>query len=340
MPNKNILITGATGAIGLEILRQLKALNRLQGISVFARKSRRNQRLLKPFASLVHFYFGDIRNYEDVREACKDQDIIMHLAAVIPTVEENTKFAREVNLGGTENLVAAIKEVAPNAFLIFSSSIAVYGDRIKSPNIFVSDTLDEDQHDQYAVAKIQAERLIQSSGLDWSILRLTAIMGIGNHKLSPLMFEMPLETKMEIATVRDTGRAFVHAIDQTSRLKHQIFNLGGGEKSRIIYYEFLSQAFACFGLGGVSFPEYAFARQNFHCGYYMDGDALEEILHFRKDDIASYFVRFKASVPVLQRYLTIPFTRFIKWYLLRMSKPYRAYKKGDRAKINFYFGPN
>ena len=163
-------------------------------------------------------------------------------------------------------------------------------------------------------------------------------MGIGNHKISGIMFDVPLETPFEIATVRDTARAFVQSIDHREKLTGRIFNLGGGETCRLTYFDFLSRAFNAFGLGKINFPNYAFAKQNFHCGHYIDGDDLEAIIHFRSDDIESYFKRFDASVPRVQRFFTLPFAGIIKWFLLKLSSPYKAYKNGDQEKINFFFG--
>lgn len=334
-----ILITGATGAIGLEILHQLYQMNALENITVLARGSGKNRKKLKPYRDKIHIVYGDVTDPSSVKEAVNGQDIIFHLAALIPTVEdEDHDLVKRVNINGTKNVVEAMHAVVPNAFLVFSSSVATYGDRLKNPMIKVEDELKGPEHDHYAYTKVEAEKLIRNSGLNWCIYRLSAIMGIGNHKVSTMMFDMPLETPMEFATVKDTARAFINTTDHLEEVKHRTFNLSGGIECRIVYQEFISRAFNHFGLGKVSFPEYAFAKQNFHCGYFLDCDELEEILHFRSDNVESYFTEFKQSVPVVQRYATIPFSWVVKKYLLTLSKPYKAYKKKDDDKINFYFG--
>ena len=283
--------------------------------------------------------YGDITNRKSVQKAVQNQDIVIHLAAIIPTVENNDDaFVQGVNVDGTENIVRSMEAECPNALLLFSSSVAIYGDRIKDPDIRISDPPKGLDHDNYSKTKVEAEAIITSSKLNWSIFRLTAIMGIGNHKMSGIMFDVPLATPMEIATVRDTARAFVNAIDHTEALTRKVFNLGGGAACRITYFDFMSKAFNAFGLGEVNFPTYAFATQNFHCGHFVDGDELEAILHFRSDDIASYFKRFDASVPKLQRLATLPFKGIVKWFLLQLSAPYKAYKKGNQEKIKFFFG--
>ncbi len=336
---KKILLTGATGAIGSEVLRQLHATNKSYTLTVLVRDSQHTKRVLRPYSDTINVIYGDITNRDSVTKAVQDQDIVIHLAAIIPTVEnDNEALVHNVNVGGTENIVRCMEIECPNALLLFSSSIAIYGDRIKNPDIRISDTPKGLEHDTYAKTKVEAETIITSSKLNWSIFRLTAIMGIGNHKLSGMMFHVPLETPFEICTVRDTARAFVHAIDQTEALTGKVFNLGGGASCRITYFDFLSNAFKAFGLGKVNFPKYAFATQNFHCGHYLDGDELEALLHFRSDDIASYFKRFDASVPGAQRFFTLPFRGPVKWFLLQLSEPYKAYKKRNQERIKFFFG--
>ena len=337
--NHRILITGATGAIGQEILRQMNTLGLLNNVTVLVRSSKKNQKKLRPYSDKINIVYGDITDNNAMLTACKNKDIIIHLAAIIPTVsDEDDALIQKINVQGTRNLITVLESVSPNAFLLYSSSIAVYGDRLKNPLITIKDTLDLNQQDFYGQSKINAEAIIQKSNLKWSIFRLTAIMGVGSHKLSGLMFEMPLNTPMEIATLQDTARAFIHALDKIHLLQNRIFNLSGGEDSRILYFDFLSKAFKIFGLGNVDFPEFAFARQNFHCGYYDDNLLLDEILQFRQENIRTYFDQLNLSVSTIQKISTRPFAGFIKRYLLSLSKPYKAYKEGNEAQIKYYFG--
>ncbi|MCR9172489.1 MAG: NAD(P)-dependent oxidoreductase [bacterium] len=334
-----ILLTGATGAIGTEFLKQMKEANRLGEVAVLVRQSKRNKKKLRKFFGLRKVYHGDLHDNAVLNEAVKGTSLVIHLAAIIPTVEsKNEDLLMRVNVEGTKNLVEAMEAHAPESMLLFSSSVAIYGDRIKNPNIKIGDPLLGADYDLYSRTKVAAEKIIQNSRINWSIYRMSAIMGVGNHKMSGIMFYVPLETPMEITTVRDTARALVNTIDHTEKVNHQIFNLGGGEACRITYKEFMTRAFEAFGLGKVDFPEYAFAKQNFHCGYYMDGDILEDMLHFRSDTIDSYFERFRAAVPTLQRWITRPFAGVLKWYLTRLSDPLKAYKNGNKEEIDYYFG--
>lgn len=334
---KRILITGVTGTVGYEILKQLK--DSLHEITIFDLDTKQNRQKLKPFTENMRIVFGDIADKKQIGSACKNQDLVIHLAAIIPPLaDEKPGLAHRVNVEGTKNLLLGLKRHSPKAFLLFASSISVYGDRLNTPGILVGDPLQPSDGDYYAQTKIETEELIKETLSHWSIFRLSAIMGVKNHKISPLMFHQPLATKMEICTPADTARAFVHAIENLKALNTKTFNLGGGENCRIEYRHFLSRAFELYGLGKVNFPKNAFARRNFHCGYYMDGDELETILHFRQDTLESYFSKIKKAIPVIQRFLTRMVSPLIKYHLTRLSDPLKAIHTSDLPLIFRYFG--
>ena len=265
--------------MGYEAVKQLAALKNCYNTTVFDLKTKQSEKLLSPFQDDINIVYGDITNKQNVCKAVQNTNVVIHLAALIPPVaDEKPDLAEKINVGGTRNLIECLEEYATQAFFMYSSSISIYGDRIENPWISVGDPLKPSVGDEYAKTKIKCEQLIQQSKLNWTIFRLAAIMG--KHKISKLMFHMPLNTPMEIATTADTARAFVSGIEKKTELSKQIFNLGGGSQCRILYKDFLQKAFEINGLGKLDFPEGTFAKQNFHCGYYMDGDDLIYYPHF------------------------------------------------------------
>lgn len=332
---KKILLTGASGTVGFEVLKQLIEKNEYE-IIVFDIE---NDSSKKKFASLPQKFktiFGDISKISDIETLPKDLDYVIHLAAIIPPLaDENIQLAEKVNFIGSQNLIHYLERNSPNAFFIYSSSISVYGDRLKTPYIKVGDSLIPSEGDHYAKTKIKTEEILQKSALDWTIFRLAAIMG--NHKISKLMFHMPLDTAMEICTPQDTARAFVNAITKRKDLSKKIFNLGGGSSCRTSYKEFLSRSFRIFGLGDLDFPTKAFAEKNFHCGYYEDGDDLENIVHFRRDSLEDYFNDVESKINPITRFFTKLINPFIKKYLLKQSEPYHAFQNNNTQLIKRFF---
>ncbi len=336
MEKANILLTGASGTVGYEVLKQLIQKKDQFNICVFDLNNRKNRQLLSPFKNRVEIVYGDLSKPEQIEKVCNNKDFVIHLAAIIPPLaDEFPELAYKVNALGTENLIRNLEAHSPNAFFVYSSSISVYGDRLKTPFIKVGDPLCASEGDEYAKTKLLAEEIIQNSNLNWSIFRLTAIMG--NHKMTKLMFHMPLETKLEIATPEDTARAFVNSYYEKQAIEKQIFNLGGGELCRTNYKEFIEQSFKLSGLGALNFPLNSFATKNFHCGYYADGDILNDILHFRKGNLDTLYALLKNKIPKWQYFLTNMFKESIKKAMLKQSEPLAAWNTNNTELKKHFF---
>lgn len=331
---QKILLTGASGTVGYEALKQLITKG-IYELTVFDIKTPKSQKLFEPYQDKINLVYGDISDQKQVAEVVKGQQKIIHLAAVIPPLaDEQPQLAKTVNTEGTKHILAAMEK---DCFLLYASSVSVYGDRIDNPMIYRTDPLKPSPNDHYAQTKIAAENSINTSNRKWTIFRLSAIMGYGNHKISGLMFHMPLETCLEITTPEDTARAFVNGLEHEHELVAKTFNLGGGANNRTTYKAFLQRSFDAFGLGKLDFPNKAFAEKNFHCGYYADGDELEEIVHFRKDTLDTYFTKVQNTVSAIKRCFTKLFSPIVKYILLKKSEPYTAYKRQDSKLMNYFF---
>ncbi|KGN99209.1 NAD-binding protein [Porphyromonas gingivicanis] len=338
MKKIKVLLTGASGTVGYQALLQLVAQEELFKITVFDMDTPQSRTLLEPFRDRVRLVYGDITQPNHSVEACRGVDYVIHLASLIPPMaDENQVLAHRVNVEGTRNLISNLERYSPDVFVVYSSSVSVYGDRVETPEIRVSDPLKPSDRDYYATTKIAAEEILRSSRLRWSIFRLSAIIGAQNHKISPLMFHMPLNTPIEMTSPEDTARAFVHAAQHREELEGKIFNLGGGEQNRIHFRDLLVNNFRLFGLGKFNLPEKAFAEKNFHCGYYADGDDLERIVHFRQDTLAAYWQKVKESVPRWRYFLTRLVAPLIKKILLFRSEPWQAYQTGNKKEMKHYF---
>jgi len=330
-----VLLTGASGTVGIEVLRLLVK-DKAYQVTVFDKNTRHAVKLLSPYQDRINIIYGDLCKQDDVLKIPGDIDVAIHLAAIIPPEsDENTALTFQVNVQGTKGIITLLELTSPKAFLLYSSSISVYGDRILNPGITRNDLLNPSDGDEYGETKIQAEALIRNSKLDWSIFRLSAIMK--NHKMSKLMFHMPLNTQLEICSPKDTAKAFVEAMNKREALSGKIFNLGGGESCRITYEVFLEKSFRLFGLGKVNFPHNTFAQRNFHCGIMKDGDILENILHFRNDTLDSYFKDTKHSIPFMTKIFSTLFRVIIKRILANQSEPLRAIKTNNYPLINHFF---
>lgn len=336
---KNVLITGGSGAIGKEAIQFLSEKIELYNVTCLVHNEAKARKRIGKFQSEMNFVTGDITKPKDLELVCKDVDFAIHLAAIIPPLaDKNPELANRVNVKGTANLIKALEKNSPDAFLLYASSISVYGDRVSAPNIKVGDPLQPSMGDEYGQTKVDTEKMIQASKLDWTIFRLSGILDPELNGPDPLMFHMPLETSFEICTTRDCGRAFVNSLEHKSQLSKRTFNLAGGESCRAIFSDFLDVALKLGGLGKLDWPEGAFAKANFHCGYYVDGNDLEDIIHFQQDTKEDYFNQMSNAIPKWQKISARLFRPIIKWGMLQTSDPWKAKRSNDKYGMKRYFG--
>jgi len=335
---KRILVTGGSGAIGKEAIKLLADQTENYEVFCLVHNQARAEKRIGKYKTKIKFVQGDITRLSSIEPHTHNLEYVIHLAAIIPPLaDQKPELAQAVNFNGTKNLIELIEKNSPNAFFLYSSSISVYGDRLNTPDIKVGDKLIASMGDAYGQTKIDTEKIIQESSLKWSIFRLTGIMDPKLNSPNALMFHMPLKTNFEICTTRDCGRAFVNALIHENELKNTIFNLAGGESCRAPFHEILSTAFGISGMGKLNFPEGAFATANFHCGYYADGDDLENIVHFRKDTKEDYFRMMGEAIPEWQKLSAKLFAPIVKWAMLQTSDPWKAKKSNDKYGMKRYF---
>ncbi|MHA1670587.1 MAG: NAD-dependent epimerase/dehydratase family protein [Promethearchaeota archaeon] len=331
-----ILLTGAFGNVGLSVLKEL--LDRDHDVRILELKNRKNLRISRKIQKNVDIFWGDITNKFDVEKAVKNRDIVIHLAAIIPPLADyQPELAELVNVGGTLNILERMKERTNKPKIIFTSSVAVYGDRVKNPMIKVTDPLSPSKGDFYALTKISAEKLVKESGLDYAIFRLTYITSINKLELDPLMFHMPLETSIEICDTRDVGLALSNAVE-CSEIWGKTFHIGGGESCRITYKEYLNDMMTILGLGREFLPDEAFARNNFHCGF-LETENSQNLLKYQIHTLEDYYVDVKKKVST-KRFFIARVKSFVKIHLLKKSEPYKRFKFFKRKLGSFTISEN
>ena len=156
----NVLLTGGFGNVGRSTLTELSS--RGYEVRIFDLNTPENRKYAQIHENNPHveIFWGDLCNLQDVLNACEDIDVVIHVAAIIPPLaDKKPELARAVNVGGTQNILTAIKAQPQPPRLIYTSSISVYGDRVSTPFIRVTDPLNPNDDDEYTKTKIAAENL-------------------------------------------------------------------------------------------------------------------------------------------------------------------------------------
>ncbi len=316
-----ILLTGAFGNVGLSTLEEL--ISRNHDIRVFDLETKKNKKLANKYKKDIEIYWGDLRNYKDVESAVSGCDVVIHVAAIIPPLaDKKPKFAESVNVGGTSNIVRAMESQPKKPKLIFTSSVSVYGDRLENPLITPNDPINPNADDEYAKQKLKCEDLIMKSSLEWVIFRLTYIVSLNKLKMDPLMFEMPLDTCIEICDTKDVGYALSNAVESPD-IWGEVMHIAGGERCRISYREYLNEMLKIFGIGYDVLPAEAFSTNGFHCGF-MTTDRSQAYLNYQRYTLDDYFDAVRKKVAISRFFMTMV-RPFAKKYLLSKSHYYKEY---------------
>ena len=108
--NKKILVTGGTGCIGSEIVRNLLLFDP-QVVRIFSNDEDSTFRLIQELGerSNIRFLIGDVRDKERLSLAMEDIDLVYHAAALkhVPLCEYNPFEAIKTNVLGTQNVIKA-----------------------------------------------------------------------------------------------------------------------------------------------------------------------------------------------------------------------------------------
>lgn len=201
------LVTGATGFVGSHLVETLQR----TGWSVTA-LVRTPQKLEDAGIQGVRSLVGDLASTETLAAACRDQDVVFHVAGLVAarTPEEYL----DVNRDGTARLVAAA-ESAGIGRLVLVSSLAAAGP--SQPGTPRTEDLASAPVTAYGRSKLAAEEVVQRSSLPWTILRPPTIYGPRDRELLTAF----KAARLGVAPVFGDGRqelSVIHATDLAEAL--------------------------------------------------------------------------------------------------------------------------
>ena len=307
--NKTVFLTGATGHMGWAGFQELYKRKNRFNITLLARPSKKNRKLLAPYANdpSVKIVWGDLMNYNDVLEGVSGADYVLHVGGMVsPQADYYPEKTLEVNVKAAEHVVQAILEQPDkdNIRAVYIGSVAQCGDRL-SPVHWgrTGDPVYASSYDKYSVSKCIAEKIFSDSGLKrWVSLRQSGILYPEIMKnIDPIVFHVPIRGVLEWATIEDSGRLLANVCgdDVPEEFWNRFYNIGSGEQYRLTNYDFESRLLSALGLDieKVFEPQW-FATRNFHGMWYLDSDVLENYLHFRENvPVDDYFRRLVSSLP-------------------------------------------
>lgn len=219
-----ILVTGASGFVGSHTIPTLIAAgHRVRGLTRTAdAELRTRSRLSSDQLGSIEFARGDVSDPRGLQAAVTGVDAIVHLVAIPRDLSGGREMAR-VNTGGTQHVIRAALDAGVRRF-VHLGALGVLDD----PRL------------HYARSKARAEREVQASGLDWTILKPSLMFGERDGffnqiallaRLSPGVMPIPggSRTHFQPLWVGDLARA-IRTVLELPESVGRIYELGGPEQ--------------------------------------------------------------------------------------------------------------
>ncbi|OBG99313.1 NAD(P)-dependent oxidoreductase [Mycobacterium sp. E3247] len=261
MTASTVLVTGAFGQIGKRCTQIL--LDRGRTVIALDLRTENTVAVEKELAAARHPgtlipAYTDLLDAEALRDLVmtRQPDAVVHLAAVVsPLSYRKPALARKVNVGGTENLLAACAALTRPPLFLMASSAAVYGSRnpYRQPERITPDT-PVNPIDQYGQDKVLAEAAIRASGLPYALFRLGGVISPDMHTTVNgdsllLMRSMPGDNRMHAVDARDVALAFANGVDRQAGIAGKVILIGGNESYVLTQRDIEDALMEAIGLG-------------------------------------------------------------------------------------------
>ena len=131
---KTLVITGGTGSFGSTVLKHFLTSD-IEEIRIISRDEKKQdtmrhalQSRYPKYAGKVHFYIGDVRNIDSVRDVMYGANFVFHAAALkeVPSCEFFPMEAVRTNIIGTDNVITAAVENKVERVVFLSTDKAAY----------------------------------------------------------------------------------------------------------------------------------------------------------------------------------------------------------------------
>ena len=210
-PAMRIAVTGASGVFGRGIAARLRS----EGHEIVGLARHRPDNWFHD----CDFIESDIRDVAGVRRAIDGAEVVAHCAWVVNSTPDES-FTREINLGGTENVLSEMERTGSRR-IVFASSVLAYGARpTGSGTLTEDDPLEPHPDHWYGFHKSKVEAMLANSGKEWVAIRPGIVVGRDVDNIIMKLLASPIfpnvegsaDRPIQIVHTDDVHRLFVHAV--------------------------------------------------------------------------------------------------------------------------------
>ena len=287
---KRVLVTGACGNIGANVVDLL--VERGYSVRALDLDTPVGRKVASRWGDSVEMRWGSICNEALVRKAVAGVHHVIHLAAMVPPgtdVDQAAGYA--VNVVATRSIIAACEAQPTPPRLTFTSTAAIWGrnDQVERPRRADEAILPSDN---YSRQKAECETMLRESTLDTVVFRIAMTPPVAPGALSPFVFDMHPDMRVEFTHPKDQALAIGNSM-VVDEIVGRTLCLGGGEKNRYRYREFMNMAFGAMGFAPL--PRSAFGDALFLTDW-VDSEESQAILDYQRRGASQYFEEVSAEL--------------------------------------------
>lgn len=279
---KRVLVTGASGMVGMQVLKYLLSEGKYE-ITALDLKNKYTIKTLKKYKKRINIIYGDITDNILMDALVKDQDIVIHLAAIpISLANINETLANDIEYKGCENIIRSICYYNPHCHLFYASSTSLY--KLKElSNINSKISLNED--DYYLKVKLLIEKLIKDKLDNYTIYRLPIILGdLRNDKF---IWNGILNQNINYITREDAAYSFVRGINYLDKINKNTYNVI--DEGNILYKDLINNILNIYGYNLDYIFSKLFLEKNYYSPMVSDGDILQNIIDYQNNTLNDYY---------------------------------------------------
>ena len=203
-----ILITGITGFLGTHLMNSLKENHEIIGVSGTSKKYKNSTSKIKVYTP------------NELDNITKEVDVVVmcHAAVSSGVINIESKSLFEANVSFTGKILNSF----PNAYNLFLSSVAVYGNNVD----LINENTIVNPITEYAISKLWGEMLTSKNSKN-GILRLTSLYGEGMqvHTIIPQYVNQAInQDKIEVWGDGSRHQNYLHISDAILYISNLIKN--------------------------------------------------------------------------------------------------------------------